>query len=379
MNLSRFVIRNVFRNKRRAVLTVLSIAFSLFLLLFLLTVLNGLLNPVTQDEAAQRVIVRRSTSLAEMMPIAYMDKIKQVPEVELVVPLQWVNGLYIDANNVFANFATDPAHIFDIYSEQHVAPEALAAFKTDRTAAIAGKDLMDRFGWKPGDKITLLGTIFPVDLEVTIVGEYTANEWQNSFYLRYDYFNEALGKLNQAGCFVIKTTSKEAVPRVAEAVDAMFRNTSAETKTETEKAFVVGFISMLGNVKTIIGSVSIVVMFTMLLVSISTMSMAVRERVREVAILRAIGYPQRIIVGLVVGEALFISMLGTVIGILLAETMRYVDMNTISQGFLDKFAPRPAALALTIFAGLGMGLVSGLIPAVQIARTNIVNAMRSIE
>ncbi len=379
MNLRRFVIRNVFRNKRRAVLTVLSIAFSLFLLLFLITVLNGLLNPVTQDEAAQRVIVRRSTSLAEMMPISYMDKIKQLPEVELVVPLQWVNGLYIDANNVFANFATDPGHIFDVYSEQHVLPEALAAFKTDRTAAIAGKDLMDRYGWKPGDKITLLGTIFPVDLEVTIVGEYTANEWQNSFYLRYDYFNEALDKLNQVGCFVIKTTSKEAVPRVADAVDAMFRNTSAETKTETEKAFVVGFISMLGNVKTIIGSVSIVVMFTMLLVSISTMSMAVRERVREVAILRAIGYPQRIIVILVVGEALFISTLGTTIGILLAESMRYVDMNTISQGFLDKFAPRPAALALTIFAGLGMGLVSGIIPAVQIARTNIVNAMRSIE
>ncbi|HPO14694.1 MAG TPA: ABC transporter permease [Candidatus Hydrogenedentes bacterium] len=379
MNLGRFVLRNVFRNKRRAVLTVLSIAFSLFLLLFLLTVLNGLLNPVTQDEAAQRVIVRRSTSLAEMMPISYLDKIKQLPEVEWVVPLQWVNGLYIDANNVFANFATDPEHIFDIYSEQHVAPEALTAFKTDRTAAIAGKDLMDRYGWEPGQKITLLGTIFPVDLELTIVGEYTSPEWQNSFYLRYDYFNEALDKLNQVGCFVVKTTSKEAVPRVADAVDAMFRNTSAETKTETEKAFVIGFISMLGNVKTIIGSVSIVVMFTMLLVSISTMSMAVRERVREVAILRAIGYPKRIIVGLVVGEALFISVLGTVIGILLAESMRFVDMNVISQGFLDRFAPKPAALTLTIFAGLGMGLISGIVPAVQIARTNIVTAMRSIE
>ncbi len=379
MSLFRFIIRNVFRNKRRAILTMLSIAFSLFLLLFLLTVLNGLLNPVTQDEAALRLIVRRSTSLAEFMPIAYGDKIRELPEVELVTPLQWCNFFYRDTNNFFANFAADPEHLFEIYSEQKVSPEALARFKAERTAAISGKDLMDKFGWKVGDKITLLGSIFPVDLEFTIVGEYTSAEFQNSFYLRYDYLNEAMNKLNQVGCFAIKVKSKEAVPRVAEAVDALFRNSPYETKTETEKAFVLGFVSMLGNVKNIIASVALVVMFTMLLVSVSTMSMAVRERLREVAILRAIGYPRGVVVRLILGEAFFIAGLGTVLGIAMAESLRFVDLNSVSNGFLDKFRPEVATYALTIAAGVGIGLISGLVPAVQAARMNIVSAMRSIE
>lgn len=379
MNFIRFIIRNVFRNKRRAILTVLSIAFSLFLLLFLLTVLEGLRNPVPQNEAAVRLIVRRSTSLAEFMPLSHMEKVAQLPDVEIVIPLQWSNFFYRDTNNFFANFATDPERVFDVYSEQKVSPETLARFKANRIAAVPGKDLMDKYGWKTGDKITLLGSIFPVDLEFEIAGEYTSSEFQNAFYFRYDYLNEALGKFNRVGCLAVKVKNKEAVPRVAEAVDALFKNSSAETKTETEKAFVLGFVSMLGNVQNIIASVAMVVMFTMLLVSVSTMSMAVRERLHEVAVLRAIGYPRGVIVRLILGEAFFIAGLGTVIGIAMAESLRFADLNAISNGFLDKFRPDLSTYLLTLGAGLGIGLISGVIPAIQAARMNIVTAMRSIE
>ena len=379
MSFSRFIWKNAFRNKRRTGLTILSIGFSLFLLMALMTFMDTLLNPVIEDDSALRLLVIRSTSIADILPIAYMDKIRRVRGVEHVAPLQWFNGVYKDPDYQFANFATDPGEIFSIYTEQHLGAEEKAAFVADRRAAVAGADLAKRFGWKVGDRITLTGTIFPVDLDLDIVGIFTADLNQNILYFRWDYMDEALGKPGVAGAYVVKAKDAASVPSVIESIDGMFRNSPAETKTTTEKAFVLGFVSMLGNIQVIIGSVAGVVVFTMLLVAVSTMAMTVRERMREVAILKAIGYSRRLVLLLVMAEALFISLVGTGIGIGLGESLRLLDLDRITQGFIQRFDPGANAYGAVLVAGLAIGLLSGFLPARQAAGMSITGAMRRIE
>ena len=379
MRLSWFILRNAFRNKRRTLLTVSSIGFSLFLLITLFTFLGILLNPVSNSETALRLLVSRSTSLAQMMPISYLDRIENVPNVEVVAPLQWANGIYKEPKNFFPNFATDPKAIWDIYTEQKVSPETRNAFIAERTGAVVGEELMKRFGWEVGDTVTLLGTIFPVDLEFKIVGVYTATSGQNIFYFRYDYLNEAMGRINLVGAFVIKTTSADAVPGIIDTIDTMFRNSPAETKTETEKAFVLGFISMLGNVQLIIGSISLVVIFTMLLVSISTMAMTIRERLREVAILKTIGYPRHMVLWLIVGEAVFISCMGFCFAIMLTLLLSRVDIYGLTQGFVEQFTPGFHMYLMMFSAAVAIGFLSGFFPALQAANMTITDGMRRLE
>ncbi len=379
MNLTRYIWRNALRNKRRAGLTILSIGFSLFLLLALLTFLRVLLHPQLEEASALRLVTARSTSIAEMMPISYLDKIKRVPGVAHVTPLQWFNGIYRDPTFQFANFAVDPRTIWDVYVDQKVTPEERAAFISNRMGAVAGEDLAKRFDWKVGDRITLKGTIFPVDLDLEIVGIFTAPLYQNALYFQYDYFNEALDGINAVGCFVIKATDTAVVPQIAKAIDDMFRNSPAETKTDSEKAFVLGFISMLGNIQVIIGSIAGVVVFTMLLVAVSTMAMTVRERLREVAILKTLGYSRRVILGLVIAEAEFISMIGLAIGLVLGESLRLLDLERITQGFILRWDPSWQTYVWVVTTGVAIGLISGFFPAWQAANMTITGAMRNIE
>jgi len=379
MTFRRFIWKNALRNKRRTGLTVLSIGFSLFLLLAMLTFMNALLHPVLQDESALRLIVARSTSIADILPLAYLDKIKRLPNVEQVIPLQWFNGIYKEPDYLFANFSTDPKGVWDVYPEQKIAPDEREAFIKERRGAVASEKLAKRFNWKVGDTITLKGTIFPVDLELRIVGTFTEPTSQEMMYFRHDYLEEALGNPGFSGAFAVKVSSPSAAPLVSEAIDSMFRNSSAETKTSTEKAFVLGFVSMLGNVQTIIGSVAGVVVFTMLLVAVSTMAMAIRERVREVAILKTIGFPKRTILGLVMAEALFIAMVGAVLGIGLAESLRFADLNQMTQGFITRFSPSPGTYATVIATGVAIGVISGFFPALQAVRLNISAAMRHLD
>lgn len=379
MGFRQFIWRNALRNKRRTGLTMLSIGFSLFLLMVLLTFSDMLLHPITQDESALRLVVSRSTSLADIMPMSYLDKIKRLPDVECAAPLVYFNGIYKDPSFLFANFSTDPKVIFDIYPEQKISPEERAAFIAERTGATASEKLAMRFGWKLGDPITLMGTYFPVDLDLKIVGIFTEPNDQELLYFRHDYLDEAVGRPGIAGAFVVKAKDVGAVPAVAEAIDGMFRNSPAETKTDTEKAFVLGFVSMLGNIQTIIGAVVGVVVFTMLLVSISTMAMTIRERLREVAILKTIGYPRRTILMLVMGEAMFISLVGACLGIALAGSLKLVDLNRITMGFVTQFNPGLATYAAVLGTGLAIGLISGFFPAWQAVNLTITNAMRRLE
>ncbi|MFA6240526.1 MAG: FtsX-like permease family protein [Candidatus Hydrogenedentales bacterium] len=379
MTLRRFIWRNALRNKRRTGLTMLSIGFSLFLLMALLTFMEQLLNPVSDADSALRLIVAPATSIADILPLAYRDKIKRVPGVEHISSLQWFNGIYKDPNYLFANFAVDPKDIFNIYTEQVISPEQKAAFIGDRTACVASEKLAERYNWKPGERIVLQGTIFPVDLDLLLVGTFYDPLSQESLYFHFDYLNEAMDNPGVIGAFTVKASDAESVPVIEQTIDAMFRNSSNETKTETEKAFVLGFVSMLGNIQTIIGSIASVVVFTMLLVAVSTMAMTVRERLREVAILKTVGFSRRTILMLVVGEAVFISLVGVVLGISMGESLRLVDLTGITQGFISRFEPALSTYAAVIGAGLGIGLISGFFPAWQAVNLTITVAMRRLD
>ncbi len=379
MTLRRFVWRNALRNKRRTGLTVLSMGFSLFLLMTLLTFMDELLNPVSNAEGAMRLLVAPATSMAEMLPYAYLEKIKRVPHVTHVSPIQWFGGIYKDPDDQFANFAVDPFTMFQVYSEQKIDPEQLAAFQEIRTAAVASENLAKRFNWKVGDRIPLTGTIFPTDLDLTLVGIFTDPLSQDSLYFRYDYFNELMDNFNIIGTFSVRASDPGSVPGVAVAIDNLFRNSASETKTETEKAFILGFISMLGNIRGIIASVAGVVVFTMLLVSVSTMAMSVRERIREVAILKTIGFPRGTILAVVIGEAVFMSLLGVGTGIAMGEWLRLVDLNRMTQGFIAFYNPVLTSYATVVATGLAIGLISGFFPAWQAVNMTVTAAMRRLD
>ncbi len=320
--LARLIGKNAARNPRRTALTVLSIAASIFLVSTLQAVLDNIYR--TGNDSASphlRVIVHRSTSITQPLPESYRQRIVAVPGVKYAIAQNWFGGQYIDARNFFANFAVDTDNFEKVLDEFQIPPDQLAAWKAERSAALVGRKLMETYHWKIGDRITLKGTIYPVSPEFTIRAVYTAPDdaLERIFYFHWDYFDELLGRTGQVGSFAVKVESAQAVPRVIDAIDGMFRNTAAETKTETEQAFALSFVSMLGHVKLLLSMISGAVIFTILLVAGNTMAMSIRERTGEVAVLKTLGFRHDAILLLLVGESLAIALLGGITGALGAK------------------------------------------------------------
>jgi putative ABC transport system permease protein len=371
-----FVWRNLARNRRRTLLTVLSIALSLFLLSTLLTVLTELERESPEGDQHLRMVVRRASSLGDPLPEAYLEKLRRVPGVRLVHTLSWFGGIYGDERNFFANFACDPETLFPMFNENHLPPEQLAAFKKERAAAVAGRKLAERFRWRLGDAITLKGTIYPVDLEFTLRGIYTGLD-ETAFFFHHAYLEEALGRPGKVGTFWLKAATAEEVPRIIDRVDRLFRNSDAETKTETERAFQLGFVAMLGNVKTLVVSISSAVVFTILLVTANTMAMAIRERAREIAVLKTLGFSRGRILGLLMGESAAIALIGGLLGTLGARLFySLVDVWKHTQGFFPLFVVEPTTIVLGVTLAVGIGLASAAVPAYRMSRQTIAQALR---
>src|SRR5262249_28809244 len=233
------ILRNAFRNRRRTILTVLSISMSLFLISTLRTLLEQLESPqAVTAESTTRVLTRHQTSLSNVLPISYRDKIRHVPGVKEVSPYQWVGGIYKDPANFFPQFAVDPDCFFEVYSDIHtLSPEQKAAFQKDRTAALAGVSIAKRYGWNIGDTITLQGTFQARNIELVIRGFVTGGGSNNTLYMRHDYLNELWNNYDSSGVFAIRVHSAEQIPAVIETIDNMFVSSTAPTKTETEQAF----------------------------------------------------------------------------------------------------------------------------------------------
>ena len=338
MTILGFITRNALRNKRRVTLTVLSVSLSLFLYTTLQTALRELTQPAASEASALRLITRHRVSLANVLPAKYQFRIEQVPGVEVCSKFTWFGGVYQDERNFFPQFAVEPEKIFRLFSEAVVDPKQLDDFIREKTACIVGIRTMERFGWKVGERITLQGTIWDCNPELVIRGVYREGIDETNLMFHHDYFDELMGDLGLVGTFWLKVKSAGEMQGVIDTIDGAFRNSEAETKTETERAFQLGFISMFGNIKMLIGSICTVVVFTMILVTASTMSMAIRERMREIAVLKAIGFNGRHVFGLILAESFGLAMAGGLLGCVGARVLfGSIDIYKVTQGFFIKF------------------------------------------
>ena len=382
MTLTRFVTKSAFRNKRRSTLTVLSIMFSLLLLTLMMTIWRAFYIDTFSAESAQRLITRHRVSLTQAMPAFYREKIRAIPGVIAVAPNNWFGGIYRDAKpeNFFAQFGTDPEEILKIFTDFKIPADQLLAWQRDRAGVIVDDLLAKKYGWKLGDRILLKGTIYPVDLELTIRGIYAGPEPTNSVYFNQKYVEEAVAfAKGKAGTFDILADSPQSVSTIASAVDTMFRNSPEPTKTESEKAFQLGFINSIGNVKAFILSISFAVVFATLLVSATTMAMSIRERTREVAVLKTLGFTRQSILRLYIGEGVLVSLAGGALGCLAALVL--VSGLSHAPGmnlFLSGMKVTASTLLLSIAVAAMVGLLSAILPAYHAAKLDIVEGLRYI-
>lgn len=382
MTLSLFVTKSAFRNKRRSILTVLSLTFSLLLLTLMMTIWHAFYIDKGTAESAQRLITRHRVSLTQAMPAFYREKIRAIPGVVAIAPTNWFGGIYLDdkPEHFFAQFGTDPGEIMKIFTDFKLPEDQLQAWQRDQAGVIVDAELARKYGWKLGDRIVLKGTIYPVDLELTIRGIYTGPAPTNSVYFNQKYVEEAVSfAKGTAGTFDILTDSPNDVSKVASAVDDMFRNSPEPTKTESEKAFQLSFINSIGNVKGFILSICFAVLFATLLVSATTMAMSIRERTREVAVLKTLGFTRHSILRLYISEAVLVALTGGVLGCLLASLL--VSGLAHAPGmslFLSGMKVTAPTLLLAVFVAAAVGLLSAIVPAYHAAKLDIVEGLRFI-
>jgi putative ABC transport system permease protein len=382
MTLGSFVVRNAFRNKRRSVLTMLSISFSLLLLTMMISIWRTFYIDQVAPEAARRLIVRDRVSLAFFLPSFYRDKIRSVPGVTAVAPITWFEGRYIDdrPEHFFARLATDPDEYLKVASDKIVPPDQLNAWQQDRAGALVDVTLADKYGWRIGDRIHIQGTIFPADLDLTIRAIYHRDPPQNALYFNSKYLEESVSWFKgQAGWYSAQIDSPDNVSRAAQTIDDMFRNSPLQTKSESEKAFQLGFVATLGNVKAFILGICGAVAFTIMLVSANTMAMSVRSRTREVALLKTLGFTRGRVLSIFVSESVALAIAGGVIGILVA--MPVIAMLThrfIGLGIPLNMKVNWPTATLSMTVAVTLGLVSGYLPAYNASRTNIVEGLRHI-
>lgn len=360
MHLIRLMWKNALRNRRRTVLTISSIAVCIFLISTLQAVLANLYRVGhASGDSHLRLIVHRATGITQPLPISYRQKIAAVPGVKAVIGSQWFGGQYIDASNFFANLAVNTDQFAEVYDNYKIPPNELAAWKSQRTAALVGKKLMETYHWKLGQTITLKGTIFPdFNPELTIRGVYTNPDdpsQERVLYFHYAYLNEAMekeiGGLNTIGSYVVKVDRPGDMQRVQDAIDGQFRNSAFETKTDTEQAYMLSFVAMLGNVRFLLMAISAAVVFTILFVAGNTMAMSIRERTGEVAVLKTLGFRQKSILLLLGGESMVIALLGGLLGAGGAKlAYAYIVLTHNSTRALSL----PFALTGAVVLGVGM-------------------------
>ncbi len=378
------VFKNSLRNRRRSSLTIASIAVSFCLLGFLMAMYRSLFfgNEPTPAQAL-RLYTHNRVSLTQPMPVSYEQKIEKVPGVKAVTIWQWFGGVYKDARdpkNFFMRIAGEPSKITQIWSEFRISPEQMAVFERERTACIAAKSLADKLGWKLGERITIVGDIFPVTLELTLAGLFDDPDHVELLIFNHDYLREALplAVRDATGVFVVQVERPQDAPRVARAIDTMFDNSPSPTKTETERQFQLSFVSFLGNLKLFLIAICGAVTFTILLVSANTLSMAVRERIREIGILKTLGFTPATILGIVLGEAGVIAGIGGLIGCemaaLLCNVIRHASLGT---QFLKTLSMTPGTIALALAAALLIGFASATFPAARAARISILDSLRN--
>jgi putative ABC transport system permease protein len=371
-------LKNLLRNRRRTLLTALSVTVSTLLLGVLLAVYSAFYLRASYDEQAIRLVVRHQISYMLRLPEYYEERIERVPGVAVVCIFDYFQGTYIDnkPEHMFPRSAVEADKVFKVRTESIVEPDQLRDFLEDRQGMAVGKAIADRVGLKLGDRVFLKGDIYPVDLELYVRAIYTGPDDIEAYFHR-KYLQDSLPKSLQgkAMMFSVRVETPEDAPRVARAIDAMFRNAPEPTKTDTEKAFFLAFIGQIGNIKAFLLAIGSAVVFTMLLVTGNSMAMSVRERTRETAVLRTLGFSRGKILLLIAGEALGVAAAGGALGAVLALGVSQL-MRDATVSFLQGFVMPSWGVAACVAAALGVGAAGALPAALRAARLEVVTALR---
>lgn len=384
MKTLKYIWRNVTRNKLRSCLTILSVGFSLALM----TVLHGYM--AMQDawgsEAAKhnRIVVMNTQGFTGLLPIAYVDRVRQMEGVRAAVPYAWYGGMYKDEQMPFAQFATDADQAFEVWSEFEIDPKQLKAWQSNRQGCVVDRRMAAKRGWKIGERIPLKGTIYPFNLELELCGTFDSPQNTGSLWFHWKYLDEGLQQLSfqetgNSGTIFAKTESADAIPRIVAAIDDQFASSNNPTRTQTESAFAQMFVDMMGNMKAYIQNIGLAVVFSLSLVAANAMAMSMRERTTEVAVLKAIGFSRARVLTMVLGESCMIAMFGGVFGISLGCVFLQ-GLYQVNPQFFPLAVHEMAGIWLVYLVSVaaGIGMVSGIVPAVRAAQLSVVNGLRQV-
>lgn len=385
MKIVKLVWKNMMRHKLRAALTVLGIAIAVTAFGMLRTVVTAW-NVGVEASAANRLITRDAVSFIFTLPLSYKDQIARVPGVEDVTFANWFGGVYIDKNQFFARLAVPGDNYIDVYPECIVPPEQLAVFKKERNSCIIGSQIAERYNLKLGDIMPVDGDIYPGKWEFVVRGIYTPKDKvtdPSNMFFHWEYLNERMkdqspGRANQVGWYVIKVKNPAEAASISAKVDALFENSPAETKTETERAFQQDFLASVGAILTAMNVISFVIVGIILLVLGNTMIMSARERTQEYAVLKTLGFTGWHIVGLIGGESLLIACLGGGLG--LAGTFPLVAgfAAVMPKGWFPVFQVETITLILGVSSAVLVGILSSIFPIQRAISTRIVDGLRQV-
>ena len=381
MTTATFILKNALRNKRRAILSVMSVAVSLFLFVTLLVFLRELTLPPEDAGAALRIVVRSKVSIANPLPARQKMVIEKIPGVEAVSPFSWFGGKFRNEENMtFAQFAMDPKQLTNIFGEAKLPQDQLDNFIKDQTACIIGNITADKYHLKVGDKVQFTSIIYPCAIDFKLAGIYAGSIDDRNMLFHHKYLEEACDTAGLVGTWWVKARSAEDMPQVIKAINDAFANTSSEVRAETERAFQLSFISMWGNIKRLILSICSVVVFTLVLVTASTMSMAIRERFRELAVLKALGYQRSQLFAFILAESFGLAMFGAIAGAGGAWLFySRINISKLTDGILITFEVTPKILGTSFLIAACLGIVASIAPAISVARMSVVGGLKTLD
>jgi putative ABC transport system permease protein len=378
------VVKNAFRHTLRTTLTVVGIVVAITAFGLLRTIVDAWYAGANASSSA-RLVTRSAVSLVFPLPLTYAPRLRQVPGVAAVTWANWFGGVYVSERNFFPQFAIDAPSYLEVYPEIVLAADERKAFLADRKGAIAGRKLADKFGWKVGDQIPLRGTIYAGTWNFTLRGIYDGADAAtdtSTMFFHWALLNETIKRIyprrgDQTGVFIEELADPQQAAEVSQAIDATFRNSLAETRTETEKAFQLGFVAMADTILVAIQAVSFVVIVIIMAVMANTMAMTARERSAEYATLKTLGFGGGFVAALIFAESIAIALVGGLLGIALTFPLTEAFAATVGS-FFPAVAVGADTIALQFAAALAVGLVAASLPAWRMARTRIVDGLRAV-
>jgi putative ABC transport system permease protein len=372
------IFKNLMRSKRRTLLTIFSIAVSLFIFSALVS-FPTLAREILADRASSlRIAVHNKAGVTYSMPEAYKQRIASTPHVIGVVPESWFGGIYHEVNDQFPNLAVDPDQVDILWDDYGISKQAFDDFKRLRTAALVSGGVMKRFNLQVGQQIQLRGTVYPFNVTLTIVGVMNDKAPPNFLFFRRDYLEEAAGRPGFVSMYWLRADKSENIPQIIATVDEQFANSSAETRSESEAAFMGGFVRGYRAFFQLAEILGLIVVLTIGLVAANTAAMSIRERRGEIAVMRSIGFRSGTILGLLLGESLIIGLLGGILGCGTA----YIILKVFAVGSpaigISSIRMPPIVMVEALIAACLIGLLSAWFPARSAARQNIVDALRLV-